>query len=1045
MLLVKWIHWIPLLCFVASIFAPTANGQEDENVLLGQLVIKASALEKQGKHQAALETYGKAEKLSRKLFGSKHKYVAAMLQSQGLMYRQLGQSEKGQPLIEECYKIAEVNNDRIFMAEALNNLANIQWDKSNFADAQEKYERSYKMMREYNGEESPVTAVGRNNLAGVYRSLGEYALAEPLYRQSIRVLSLHRDKYALPLADAMMNLAGLFTQQGDMARAEPLLTQSLAIKEQTFGPNHFEVSRTLNNLAALYTTLGQYPKSEAMYRRALQITEASLGPNHIDAARVVLNLAGVHQRLKQFDKADQFYQRALAIREKQLGPEHLDVALTLHNMAGLYVILKKYPQADEIYQRSLAIREKKLGADHIEVAESHVGIGSLRQQEGRVDDAEKEYQRALEIRAKLPEYHPDLAGTQHRLGILAAAAERWPDAVRYFDQSRRGFRRYANQVLPTLAESEQLTFLREIDEANYHAALTLVLRQPQLAELPETTVGWVLNGKAIVQETMAQRAILARDSTNPVMAAIAKKLLILRKQLASLSLVGGDSAQDAQRRQQMAAFSQAEQQSAQELARLGNRSPDAGRWTELSKIRETLGKEAILIEITRFTVYDFKDLRKEKEDLPQHYAGWVIPSAGEGQIKLVDLGDAAALDAAVAEARKALEQAPRQIRENGEPEAEEALKPILDKLSKLVLQPLLSVAGDRREIYLSPDSVLWLVPWSALPLADGKYAIEEYDLRLAVSGRDLVRNDGKFTPGPPVLFADPNYDLTPKEVQTATQQLYKGTGGFTAVQATSAGKFKLGRASRLPGTKAEANAVLPKLEAYAKGKAYVYTDQWALERVFKGMHQPKVLVLSTHGFFQEEQPTSKGRTKGTRSVEDDDDDDDAPPPPAAPAPAPALPAAPSSLLAASTVVNNPLLRCGLLLAGCNQPVDTTQGEGEDGILTGIEIVGTDLRGTELVVLSACETGLGEVRNGEGVAGLRQAFQLAGAKSVVSTLWQIPDRETARLMTDFFAGLAETGAKAKSLREAQLNLIRARRERNEAAHPFYWAAFTLTGE
>jgi CHAT domain-containing protein len=231
---------------------------------------------------------------------------------------------------------------------------------------------------------------------------------------------------------------------------------------------------------------------------------------------------------------------------------------------------------------------------------------------------------------------------------------------------------------------------------------------------------------------------------------------------------------------------------------------------------------------------------------------------------------------------------------------------------------------------------------------------------------------------------------------------------------------------RLPGTATEARAVGPLLRRYTGAEPSVHTGADAGEGVVKSARRPRALVLATHGYFLPD-PGAPAAGPGGRGIE------------LVEGPAPGR-----GRGAEGRLLENPLLRCGLVLAGANRRADRADRDGDDGLLTGLEVVGCDLRGCELVVLSACETGLGETPNGEGVAGLRQAFQLAGARRVVASLWMVPDRETTALMTGFFRHLADGAAHAEALRQAQREVIAARRRAGGAAHPFYWAAFTCTG-
>ena len=297
------------------------------------------------------------------------------------------------------------------------------------------------------------------------------------------------------------------------------------------------------------------------------------------------------------------------------------------------------------------------------------------------------------------------------------------------------------------------------------------------------------------------------------------------------------------------------------------------------------------------------------------------------------------------------------------------------------MEPLRTFTGGATRLLISPEGLLNLLPFQALVDERGRFLVERYSISYLSSGRDLLRmQTGRASHSAPVIVANPSFGGTdaPSVVHLASARRSVTTGA----------EFKDLYFAPLAGAAQEARAIhalFPEARVLAGGEA--------TESALKRVDAPSILHIATHGFFL---PNSPGSGSG-----------------------------------------NPLLRSGLALAGANR----RSGGDDDGIFTALEASGLNLWGTRLVTLSACDSGVGEVRSGEGVYGLRRAFVLAGAESLVMSLWPVSDSVTREMMTAFYAGLKQGLGRAESLRKAQLAMLK----RKGREHPFYWASFIQSGE
>lgn len=985
------------------------------------LLQKVSLANQAGKYDEgitlATETLTKAEAA----FGPEHLLVADAVNYLGVFAYRKNEFPKAEALYQRGLTIREklTGSESEQVAESLSNLALVYYKIGEYPKSEPLYQKSLAIKEKLFGAEHPLVAASLHNFGILYRAWGDYPKAEAILKRALAMKERFFGKEHREASLTMNELALVYQETANYRQAELLQKRVLELNEKAFGPDHHFVATNLNNLGLIYAQLGEYTQAEVLYRRALKIREKAFGPNHPGVALILGNLGGLCHDRGDYAKAKELFHQALAIDEKVYGADHPNVLNTLNNLASASLNQKEYDEAEALYLRILAAREKRLGPDHPDVAWVLNSLAATYGQQGLYDKSETFLRRALSIREKiLKPDHPDIAQSYHRFGFLYEKKGDLKQAEKYYQQALGTQEKSLEPTHPRMAEI--LRDLAKIQEMNrdFTQALTSKIRENEIIEL-----NWRRN---LLSGSERQKLLYVKQTAqsfermiNLQVQALSQNPLAIREALLAVLRRKGrvldamalsiehlrDRATPADQQLLDQVIAAKTQLSNLTLKGPGKDGVEIHR-AKLKELEDQIDQfeaqisarsfefraqfEPITIEavqaalpsdavLIEFLVYYPYDLKLKKNGSPRYIAYILTPT---GDPKWVDLGDAATIDELVAQFRSALSDRSQK--------GMAQVAPLSRKLYQMVLHPVVKLVGQPQRFFLSPDGMLNLVPFAALMDERQKYVVEQFKLTYLTSGRDLLHLKIKVpSQTPPLLVVDPDY------AQGPGPQLL----GVTYPPLV-----------RLPGTAREGKQVQQYFE-----NTQLKTGADATEQAIKAADRPLLLHIATHGSFL----------------------NDVTPPPVEPESQRNLTPVGSGLDMDQVRNTHSLLRSYLFFAGANTRSTTDN----DGTLTALEAANLNLWGTKLVVLSACNTGVGDVKTGEGVYGLRRALVLAGSESQMMSLWPVSDQGTQVLMTEYYRRLKASEGRSDALQNTQLWMLK----HPHWKHPFYWASFIQSGE
>jgi CHAT domain-containing protein/tetratricopeptide (TPR) repeat protein len=965
---------------------------------------------------------------------------------------QFGEPARAHPLIERTLKLQEkaLGKDHLQVAETLHLLSLVLHSLGEREAALETGRRSLAIREARLPPGDPLIAISLDHLARIEADLCEYEKARALYLRAIGILESGQGPVRLTLSLVIGNLAVLQDVMGDYAGAKASFDRAAAIQREA-GAGYRPLGFTMTSLGLTLRKMGDFGAARDTLERALFIRTKALGPDHPNVATTLTALGDVMAEAGDLNGARRAYERSLAIRNRagiSKDPKNADALIGLSDVAARSGELGV---ADSLCGEAVSILQSVYGPREHPVAQAQAARAKLRRKLGDLAGARALLREALAAEADLlGEDHPDVAEAASWLARVEMDQGDRTAALDAALRAERVAREHLRRTGRTLSEREAMNYAatrtRGLD-----AALTLVQ-----AGSPDSSVrrvcDAVIRSRALVLDEMAARNRLFAAARDTTLERLVENLTRTTRLYTRLVVRGPDDSHSNQFKAELGAARQSRESAERALGEYNAefRSERAAAHIGLDEVASSLSDGQVILAYVLYSDLSASRAPIVAEPVAHpRYAAFVIRRSG--QVSFVPLGDAARIDALVQAWRREIQNGLGNT--SSSKSAEARCRAAGDRLRAAIwdaAQPFLSHVA---HVLVVPDGALSLVPFAALPTASGAFLVEQEPLVSYLSTeRDVVRSAEAPKNATLLVVGGLDFDDPDLFAQLARHRRSTQAGARDHVTPeageqdrafrgarTSCGGFRSASFAALPASKreiADIVSIWERAHEPREGAGHgVQADACVslnrskgTEAAFKALAPRAGIVhLATHGFFVDD--TCSASRPGTRSMGGLS-------PEANTAQAPRV---------KHQAPENPLILSGLALAGANHRDAAGELE-EDAILTAEEIAAMDLSGVRWVVLSACDTGIGPTTSGEGVQGLRRAFQIAGASTLIMSLWSVEDRATREWMRFLYQARLSSGlGSAEAAREASRAVLGRLRKERGISSPGLWAGFVMVGD